>query len=94
MFYDKNIGMSVSSCQKQMRHQCGRRKETPREESTLDELARSRSSSVEGDGAGDFRVVVGKLHRKMDVELGEFGNAGVAIELLHFFELGEQRREH
>jgi len=37
---------------------------------------------VHGDGARNLGVVVGKLHGKVNVELGKLGNAGVAVELL------------
>jgi hypothetical protein len=37
---------------------------------------------VESDGAGNLAVVVGELDGQVNVELGELGNAGLAVKLL------------
>ena len=37
---------------------------------------------MHSDGARHFGIVVGELHGEVHVELGELGNASVAVELL------------
>jgi len=49
---------------------------------------------VHGHSARHFRVVVGELHGQVNVELGELGNARVAVELLDIVELGEDSVKH